>query len=261
MEPKTRALPPPGSHRISGLGDADAATIGCPSATHRWQPRVPAGAATLLRDLDRSEWGLSEELASVARQLAGQFQDDEVLPLESGGSMQDDDDAFINAHRAENDLGDLGSVQELGGTPPIAELDWNDLPSLPDRPVDQDWLPGTLVRWRSANVAPFGEQVYGLVTREWPGNLKEEGDREAWKQGKICIHEGWEAVWADPKDLIRYSQDTAVPRALSYYTASPSPHPIFEATPTSRLHWISNQGLLDAECAELPIRSPLFLTS
>ena len=88
-------------------------------------------------------------------------------------------------------------------------------------------------RWRSANVAPSGEQVYGLVTREWPGDLKEEGDREAWKQGKICIHEGWEAVWADPKDLIHYSQDIAVPRALLHYTASPSPHPISEAAPTS----------------------------
>ena len=59
---------------------------------------------------------------------------------------------------------------------------------------------------------------------------------------------------ADPKDIICYSQDTAVPRALSHCTASPSPHPISEAAPTSRLGWISSQGLLDAECAELPIR-------
>ena len=104
MEPKIPALPPPSSHRISGLGDADAAAIGCPSAAHRWLPRVPAGAAALFRDSDRSEWGLSEESALVARQLADQFQDEEVLPLralESGGSMQVDDDAFINAHQAE----------------------------------------------------------------------------------------------------------------------------------------------------------------
>ena len=107
MEPKTPALPPPGSHRISGLGDADAAAIGCPSIANRWLPRVPAGAAALFRDSDHSEWGLSEESALVARQLADQFQDEEVLPLESGGSMQVDDDAFINAHRAENDPGDL----------------------------------------------------------------------------------------------------------------------------------------------------------
>ena len=45
-----------------------------------------------------------------------------------------------------------------------------------------------------------------------------------------------------------------MPRALSHYTASPSPHPISEAAPKSRLDWISSQGLLDAECAELPIR-------
>ena len=108
--------------------------------------------------------------------------------------------------------------------------------------------------WRSPDVAPFREQVYGLVTREWPGDLKEDGNREAWKQGKIYIHEGWEAVWADPKEIIRYSQDTSVPRALSHYTASPSPRPISEAVPTSRIDWISNQGLLQAECAELPIR-------
>ena len=49
-------------------------------------------------------------------------------------------------------------------------------------------------------------------------------------------------------------EDTAVPRALSHYTASPSPRPISQAAPTSRLEWISSQGLLDAECAELPIR-------
>ena len=254
MEPKTPALPPPGSHRSSGSGDADAATIGCPSAAHRWLPRVPAGAAALLRDFDRSEWGLSEELAPVSRQLADQFANEEVLPLESGGSMQVDDDAFINAHRAENDLGDLGSGKERGGVSPHAEFDWNDLPSLPERPVDDHWSPGTLVRWRSAEVAPFGEQVYGLVTREWPGALKEQRDRDAWRQGKLCIHEGWEAVWADPKDLIRYSQDTVVPRALTHYTASPSPQPILEATPTSRLGWITSQGLLDADCVELPIR-------
>ena len=83
-----------------------------------------------------------------------------MCALESDGSMQVDDDAFINAHRAENDPDALGSVQELGGAPPIAELDSNDLPSLPNRPVDQLWFPGTLVRWRSADVAP-GDQVYG----------------------------------------------------------------------------------------------------
>ena len=106
--------------------------------------------------------------------------------------------------------------------------------------MDRDWFPRTLVRWRSVDVASSGEQVYALVTHEWPGGLKEEGDREAWKQGKICIHEGWEAVWADPKDIIRYSQDTAVPRALSHYTASPSPRPISEVAPISRLDWISS---------------------
>ena len=95
--------------------------------------------------------------------------------------MQVANDAFINAHRAENDPGDLGSVQELGGTPSIVEPDWNDLSSLPDRPVDQDWFPGTLVRWGSADRALFGEKVYGLMTHEWPGGLQEEVDREAWR--------------------------------------------------------------------------------
>ena len=79
MEPKTPAQIPLGSRRISGLRDADAAAIGCPSAAHRWLPRVPAGATTLFRDSDRSEWGLSEESAPVMRQLADQFQDEEVL--------------------------------------------------------------------------------------------------------------------------------------------------------------------------------------
>ena len=44
------------------------------------------------------------------------------------------------------------------------------------------------MRWRSADVAPSGEQMYGLVTHECLGDLKEQGDREAWKQGNICIH-------------------------------------------------------------------------
>ena len=74
IKPKTRRCLSPGSHRISGLGDADAAAIGCPSVANRWLPRVPTGAAALLRDSDCSEWGLSEELAPVARQLADQFE-------------------------------------------------------------------------------------------------------------------------------------------------------------------------------------------
>ena len=151
---------------------------------HRDLPQDPTGAAALFGDSDRYEWGLSDDTGLVGGRLADQFQAEEVLPLralESGGSMQVDDDAFINAHQAEIGPGDLGSAQELGGVSPRAEPDWNDLPSLPDRPVDQVWFPSTLVRWRYADVAPSGEQVYELVTHEWPGDLNEEGDRKAWK--------------------------------------------------------------------------------
>ena len=184
MGPQTPAQPPPGPSRASDLGSVDAAAAHDLPVGHRDLPRDPTRAAALFGDSDRYEWGLSEDTGLVGRRLADQFQDEEVLlvsALESGSSMQVDDDAFINAHQAENDPDALGSVQELGGAPPIAELDWNDLPSLPDRLVDQVWFPGTLVRWRSTDVAPSGEQVYGLVTREWPGDLKDEGDREAWK--------------------------------------------------------------------------------
>ena len=182
MGPQTPPQPPPSPSRASDLGSVDVAAAHDLPARHRNLPRDPTGAAALFGDSVRYEWGLSGHTGLVGRRLADQFQNEEVLPLralESGGSMQVDDDAFINAHRAENDPGDLGSVQELGGAPPIAKPDWNDLPSLPNRPVDQDWFPGTLVRWRSADRAPFGEKVYGLVTREWPSCLKEEVDREA----------------------------------------------------------------------------------
>ena len=60
-------------------------------------------------------------------------------------------------------------------------------------------------------------------------------------------------MWADPNDVIRYSQDTSVPRALSHYVASPSPRPISIEAPVLLLGWISSQGLLDAESIELPI--------
>ena len=226
MGPQTPAQPPPGPSRASDLGSVDAAAAHDLPVGYRDLPRDPTGAAALFGDSDRYEWGLSEDTGLVGRRLADQFQDEEVLPvsaLESGGSMQVDDDAFINAHRAKNDPGDLGNVQELGGAPPVAESDWNDLPSLFDRPVDQDWFPGTLVRWRSADRAPFGEKVYGLVTRQWAGGLKEEVDREAWRQGKICIHEGWETVWADPNDVIRYSQDTSMP---GHYHITRHPPPL-----------------------------------
>ena len=43
--------------------------------------------------------------------------------LESGGSLIVDDDAFINAHRFENDSGDLGSALELGGWSSNADPD------------------------------------------------------------------------------------------------------------------------------------------
>ena len=93
-------------------------------AVQRDLPREPSGAAALIGGSDRYEWGLSGDTGLVGRRLADQFQDVEMSPLralESGGSMMVDDDAFINAHRAKNDPGDLGSVPELGGKPPIVE--------------------------------------------------------------------------------------------------------------------------------------------
>ena len=160
MGPQTPTQPTPGPSRASDLGSVDAAAAHDLPVGHRDLPRDPTGAVALFGDSDRYEWGLSEDTGLVGRRLADQFQDEEVLPLralESGSLMQVDDDAFIIAHQAKNDPGDLGSVHELGGVPPIAEPDWNDLTLLPDRAMDQDWFPGTLVQWRSANIAPFGE--------------------------------------------------------------------------------------------------------
>ena len=86
MEPKTPALPPPGSHKTSGLGDVDVAAIRCPSSDHRWLPRVPIGAATLFRDLERSEWGLSEESVLVVSDAATSVQ-----RADDGGVASKDD--------------------------------------------------------------------------------------------------------------------------------------------------------------------------
>ena len=130
MGPQTPAQPPPGPSRASNLGSVDAAATHDLPIGHRDLPWDPTGAVALFGNSDRYEWGLSEDMGLVGRRLADQFQDKDVLPLqalESGGSLQVDDDAFINAHQAENDLGDVGSAQELGGAAPFVEPDWNDL--------------------------------------------------------------------------------------------------------------------------------------
>ena len=93
-----------------------------------------------------------------------------------------------------------------------------------------------------------------MVTHHWPGELKEEVDRANWRQGKLCVHMGGALIWVFPNEITRYSSYTAEPRAFSHYTASPSPRPLQEELPISRLDWISGQGLLDAESIELPIR-------
>ena len=63
-------------------------------------------------------------------------------------------------------------------------------------------------------------------------------------------------VWADPKDLIWHLPDASVTRVLSNRLASPSPKKTSQELPLSRLEWVSNQRLLDAEWLELPIKQP-----
>ena len=259
MEPKTPALPPPGSHRISGLADADAAAIGCPSAANRWLPGVPAGAAALFRDSDRSEWGLSEELAPVARQLADQFERHSATGerrADDGGCAVNQGDESIRSHFVVNEREQLQNSQELGSKAAIAQPDWRRPYSLPERAEDEEWALGTAIRWRDESKAPTWGFYFGLVAREWPRDVKEEVDRESWRQGKISIFTGWELVWADPKDLIWLPPDASVPRVLSHGLASPSPEKPSLEPLGSRLEWVSSQGLLDAECLELPIKRP-----
>ena len=113
MGPQTPAQPPPGPSCANDIGSVDAVAAHNIPEGHRDLPWDPTGTAALFGDVVRYEWGLSGDTGLVGRRLADQFQDKEVLPLhalESGGSMQVDDDAFINAHRAENDPGALGSV-------------------------------------------------------------------------------------------------------------------------------------------------------
>ena len=103
MGPQTPAQPPPGPSRANDLGSVDAAAAHDLPVGHRDLPRDPTRVAALFGDSDRYEWGLSEDTGLVGRRLADHFQDKEVLPvraLESGGSVQVDDDAFINAHQA-----------------------------------------------------------------------------------------------------------------------------------------------------------------
>ena len=47
-----------------------------------------------------------------------------------------------------------------------------------------------------------------------------------------------------------------MPRVLSNGLTSPSPNRTSQEPPQSRLEWVSSQGLLDAECLELPIKRP-----
>ena len=126
MEPKALVLPPPGSHWISGLGDANAAAIGCPSTAHRWLPQVPTGAAALFRDSEHSEWGLSEESVPVAHQLADQFERHSAIGMrraDYGACAVDEGDESIWCHFV-NEQEQLQNSQELGSKAPIVDLDW-----------------------------------------------------------------------------------------------------------------------------------------
>ena len=101
MGPQTPAQPPPGQTRASNLESVGSAAAHDFSVVHGDLPRDPSGAAALIGDLARYEWGLSENPDLVGRRLADQFQEAEVSTkraLESGGSMMVDDDAFTNAH-------------------------------------------------------------------------------------------------------------------------------------------------------------------
>ena len=162
----------------------------------------------------------------------------------------------IRSHFGVNEREQLQNSQELGSKAAIAQPDWRRPYSLPERPEDEEWAPGTVVRWRDESKAPTWGFCFGLVAHEWPGDLKEEVDRESWQQGKISIFTGWELVWADPKDLIWLPLDASVPLVLSHGLASPSSEKPSQEPPGSRLEWVSNQGLLDAECLELPIKQP-----
>ena len=48
--------------------------------------------------------------------------------------------------------------------------------------------------------------------------------------------------------------DASVPRVLSHELASPSLDRTSQEPPRSRLQWVNSQGLLDAECLELPFK-------
>ena len=168
----------------------------------------------------------------------------------------DQGDESIRSHFGVNEREQLQNSQELGSKAAIAQPDWRRPYSLPERPEDEEWAPGTVVRWRDESKAPTWGFCFGRVAHEWPGDLKEEVDRESWRQGKISIFTGWELVWADPKDLIWLPPDASAPRVLSHGLASPSSKKPSQEPPGSRLEWVSSQGLLDAECLELPIKRP-----
>ena len=149
IAPQTPALPPPGSHRIGGNGDADAAAICDLSTEDRRLPRVPAGAAAPFGELERSEWGLSKEKKPVARRLADDLESEEGAgerEADDGGCAVNEGNESIRTHFALNDQTEQQTSQQLGGKAANKDPDWTRPYSLPERPEDEAWAPGALVR-------------------------------------------------------------------------------------------------------------------
>ena len=89
----------------------------------------------------------------------------------------DEVDESIRPHFVVNEREQLQRTQELDGKVPIADPDWRRSSSLLERPEDEEWARATVVRWGDESNAPLWGFYFGPVTREWPGDLKEEIDR------------------------------------------------------------------------------------
>ena len=74
MGPQTPAQPPPTQSRARNLESVGSAAAHDFSVVHGDLPRDPSGAAALIGDSARYEWGLSENTGLVGRQLTNQFQ-------------------------------------------------------------------------------------------------------------------------------------------------------------------------------------------
>ena len=251
---KTPSLPPP--HKISSVAGIDSA----------WEPRHQDQSTS--RDLVSPEWAV----AGPQRSLEGRTRrarrespvgvkplrlEDRFKALETNSESEASVESRneVNcpmvgqcSENASNEALDTVGEFSVGFSANCASYE------VGQRPVDEDFPPGTLVKWKDHQHPGYLEYDFAIVSHESCRERVVERDDRPWREGKITVYTGEAHVWASPEDLIVFPPGTPIPRKFTnlYASSAPSPEPQ-EPAHVDLWGWLGGNGLLEAESLELSV--------